>query len=143
MANLTAELQLNWRGEVRLQKLPMLTNIKIWKGALLIAETSGGFVTNGSAAAGAKFLGIANETVDNTGGASGAKSIEVANGEVQYPGLSLEQLDMGRLVYIGADNQTIVDGTGSTTVPCGTLKELTSATLAWINTTEIPTIAST
>lgn len=143
MANLTDALQLNWRGEVRLQDLPMLTNIKIYKGALLVYDAAG-FITNGSDTAGVKFAGIANETVDNTGGASGAKVIEVANGEVQYPGSSLEQADAGRLVYIGADNQTVSDGTAMTNdIPAGTMVEFTSATLAWINTLAIPAVAST
>jgi hypothetical protein len=142
MANLTDALQLNSRGEIRIQKLPMLTNIKIWKGALVVYDAAG-FIANGSDTAGVKFAGIANETVDNTGGASGAKSIEVANGEFQYPASSLEQADAGRLAYIGADNQTITDAGGATNdIPCGTIVEFTSATLAWINTLAIPAVAS-
>ena len=143
MANLTADLQLDFRGEIRIQKLPMLTNIKIFKGALVVYDAAG-FAANGSDIAGVKFAGIANETVDNTGGASGAKSIEVANGEYKLTGSSLEQADAGRLVYIGADNQTVTDGTGATNdIPVGTLIEFLSATSGWVNTLAIPGVAST
>jgi|CXWL01.1.fsa_nt_gi hypothetical protein len=142
MANLTADLQLDSRGEIRIQKLPMLTAVKIYKGALL-AYSAAGFITNGSDAAALAFAGIANETVDNTAGASGAKSIEVANGEYKYPGSSLEQDDAGKIHYIGADNQTVVDFAGSTNkLVIGIMTEFISATLAWFDTNKRSFIAS-
>lgn len=142
MAVIAAEIQLEWRGEVRLQDLPLLAATKCWKGAIL-AYDAAGFIISMSDTAGLKMAGIANETVDNTG-ASGAKSIEVANGEVKLPGSSLEQADAGRLVYAGGDSQTVTDGTAATNdIPCGTLVEFISATSGWVNTLAIPEVAST
>ncbi len=74
MAALTQEIGLGERKTTRLD-LPLSTGIKAWKGGTAMGRPSTGLVVKavtGAGAAGANdiFLGVFNETIDNTAGAA-------------------------------------------------------------------------
>ncbi|MCW5938711.1 MAG: hypothetical protein KF884_05810 [Fimbriimonadaceae bacterium] len=54
-----------------------VSNVKIFKGSFVGVNSSGFLVPMSHATASLKFVGIANESVDNTGGAPGEKSLNV------------------------------------------------------------------
>ena len=53
------------------------SNVKILKGALVGVNASGFLVPMAHGTASLKFVGVANETVDNSGGSAGDKSVNV------------------------------------------------------------------
>lgn len=120
MAALTAEKSMRRYGENQfagLQGYGVKTNIKILKGALVVKDSSG-YALNGATATGLITLGVARETIDNTGGASGAKNIRIDVGEYEFEnsaaGDAIALADIGADAYI-VDNQTVAktDGTGT------------------------------
>ncbi|HOJ76443.1 MAG TPA: hypothetical protein PLQ89_21690 [Phycisphaerae bacterium] len=72
-AALAANREVDRYIDTELRTLPVLTNVHIYKGALV--GLSGGYARG--LVAGDKFAGIAYEEVDNTGGASGAVRVRV------------------------------------------------------------------
>lgn len=54
-----------------------LSNVKAYKGAMVGVGASGYLVSMDHAVANLKFVGVANETVDNSAGAAGEKSVNV------------------------------------------------------------------
>lgn len=103
--------------------------VKIWEGAL-VSVNAAGYVTNATDAANDVFVGVADETVDNSGGAAGDKSIKVRRTGVYTVvfGGTATIADVNTLVYV-VDNQT-VDLVGVTTndVLVGRIVEFISAT---------------
>ena len=87
---------------------------KIYEGAL-VAVNAAGFAVNGGDDASAVVVGIADETIDNSGGSAGDKEIKVRRSGVFtfVAGWSAAQADVNTLVY-AVDNQT-VDLVGATT----------------------------
>lgn len=51
--------------------------VKIFKGAIVAVNSSGYAVPIDPSVAGHRFIGVANETVDNSAGSAGAKSLNV------------------------------------------------------------------
>jgi hypothetical protein len=54
-----------------------MNNVKIYKGSLVGVNGSGWLVSMDHATAGLTFVGVANETVDNSAGSAGDKSLNV------------------------------------------------------------------
>ncbi len=55
---------------------PVKANARIWKGALVCIDSTG-YLVPASDTANLRFVGVAFESVDNTGGANGAKRCRV------------------------------------------------------------------
>jgi hypothetical protein len=87
---------------------PVKANAKIWKGALVCVDNTG-FLVPASDTANLRFVGVAFESVDNTGGANGAKR-------------SYTQADIGATVRATSDNE--VAKTSTNNIIVGTVVEL-------------------
>jgi len=91
-------------------------NAVIHQGALLVVAADG-FIAPATTATGLVGAGVAQESVDNTGGADGAKKIKFRSGIFKFvkDGTATPvQADVGNLAY-AVDDQTIAntDGTGT------------------------------
>lgn len=101
---------------------------KIPEGALVMINAAG-YAVNAADTSGGIFAGVAEETVDNSGGSAGDKSIKVRRNGVYTVvfGGTATIADVNTLVYV-VDNQT-VDLVGVTTndVLVGRIVEFISA----------------
>lgn len=118
MAALTAPIstkRLNQEAVVFELSLPVKASAVIYGGAT-VATDSSGYAVPVTAATGLKVWGVAEETVDNTGGANGAKWIKVRCGaftrDVGTSGDALAAADIGATVY-GIDDHTVGKTNGS------------------------------
>ncbi|MCS7301510.1 MAG: DUF2190 family protein [Fimbriimonadales bacterium] len=102
---------------------PVKTNARIWKGALVCVDSTG-FLVPATDASGLRFVGVAFESVDNTGGANGAKRCRVVKrGTFIYNRVgSFAQADVGATVRATSDNE--VAKTSTHNVVVGTVVEL-------------------
>lgn len=105
-----------WARDGAIIRLPVAANTRIFKGAMVQVNTSG-FVLPMTAATGLKFVGIAEETVDNTGGTAGQRSISIfcqRNAVVAYPlrtGETWAATDYAAAAY--ADDDAVVSKTAT------------------------------
>lgn len=80
-----------------------MSNAKIYKGSLVGVNASGYLVSMDNAVANLKFVGVANETIDNSAGAAGDKSMNVTkSGSFVFKaasGYTPVIGDMGKEVY--------------------------------------------
>lgn len=99
-----------------LQDQPVKANTKIWAGSLIVLDA--GYAAPGRAATGLLALGMATETVDNTGGAAGAKRVPYQPGVSRWANSAnadlIAQTDAGQLCYI-VDDQTVAKTDGTAT----------------------------
>lgn len=94
-----------------------VSNVNIWKGALVGVNASGFLVPMAHGTAGLKFVGVANESVSNSTGTAGAKSVNVTkSGSIVLgvAGFTPAQADIGKEVYANTDNEVQVAVTGLT-----------------------------
>lgn len=102
--------------------------VKINKGALVSVTSATGFVSAAADTASTVFVGVAYETVDNTGGSAGAKSIRVQKtGIFRYNSASAAQTDVGKAVNIVDDNTAKTAATTNSIV-CGVCAAYIDAT---------------
>ena len=91
---------------------------KIYKGALVGVNSSGYLVPMAHGTASLKFMGIANETVDNSAGAAGDKSVNVTKcGSFVIPpasGYTPAIGDLGKEVYAFSDSEVQTSTSGLT-----------------------------
>src|SRR5690242_270047 len=94
------------------------SNVKIYKGANVGVNSSGYLVPMSHATASLKYVGVANETVDNTAGAAGDKSVNVTkSGSFVFKaaaGYTPAQGDVGKEVYCLTDWEVQVSTVGLT-----------------------------
>lgn len=102
---------------------PVKANAKIWKGALVCIDSTG-YLIPASDTANLRFVGVAFESVDNTGGANGDKRCRVVKrGTFVYNRSgSLTQADIGTTVRAATDNE--VAKTSANNILVGTVIEL-------------------
>lgn len=105
MAITTAKRNLDYApGEIVSFKM---SNVSIPEGAI-VSINAAGYAVNGTDAANDVFVGIADETVDNSDGSAGDKRIKVRRKGIytfKFDG-SAAQADVNTLVYI-KDNETV------------------------------------
>lgn len=96
--------------------VPVAASTTIHAGALLALDANG-YATNAATSTTQKALGLAEESVANTG-ANGAKNVRVRFGTFKFvnssAGDAIVQADCGSLAYI-VDNQTVAKTNGSST----------------------------
>jgi hypothetical protein len=84
-----------------------LSNVKIYKGALVGVNSSGYLVPMAHGTANLKFVGVANETVDNAAGSAGDRSLNVTKcGSFVMKavgGFTPAVADLGKEVYANND----------------------------------------
>jgi hypothetical protein len=102
---------------------PVKANARIWKGALVCVDSTG-YLVPASDTANLRFVGVAFESVDNTGGASGAKRCRVVKrGTFVYNRIgSFTQADIGTTARAITDNE--VAKTSTNNIVVGTVVEL-------------------
>lgn len=106
-------------------------NAKIFAGSLVCLNTDG-YAAPGANTAGFKFVGVAKEYVDNTGGANGAKNVTVwRNGAFDFTAAGMAITDVGSPVFV-SDDQTVAKVT-TIGVGCGIITEVESATKVWVD----------
>ncbi|MEW5875816.1 MAG: hypothetical protein AB1752_11635 [Candidatus Zixiibacteriota bacterium] len=134
MAALTADKELTFRGE------PSITHFKagvdvLYKGAFIMIDTNG-YAVAGADTASCKYVGVCVEQCDNSAGSAGDVEVKVETGalgrEVKCAVTSVDQADVGSILYI-SDDQTLTDkGTASNDVAAGVMVEYVSASVAWV-----------
>jgi hypothetical protein len=90
--------------------LPVRAGARIRQGALVMV--SGGYAEEAAPGTGKIALGVAQETVDNTGGADGAKEVLVRRGVFRFendPADPVGPTELGRDVYATGPN-TVAKG---------------------------------
>lgn len=104
--------------------VPVATNVKIYAGALVVAD-SGGYAAPGSVATTLTYLGRAEEQVDNTGGANGAKTVLVRRGtafKFKNSGAdAVTQASLGKVCYVVDDETVAATNGGNTRSAAGTV----------------------
>lgn len=84
-----------------------LSNVKIYKGAMAGVNSSGYLVPMAHGTASLKFVGFANETVDNSAGSAGDKSMNITKSgsfvAKAVSGFTPAQADIGSEVYANTD----------------------------------------
>lgn len=104
--------------------LPLAAGVKIYEGALVAVDIAGNARPARAVAANSDVIvGVAERTVDNTGGAAGAKTTQgVRRGIVECENLGADLVTVaaiGRTVY-AQDDQTVAAGhNGATRVSAG------------------------
>lgn len=95
-----------------------LSNVKVYKGALVGVNSSGYVIPMAHGTASLKFIGIANETVDNSGGSAGDKTVNVTKtGSFvmkAISGYTPAIADLGKEVYANTDFEVQIATAGLT-----------------------------
>ena len=120
-------------GDVK--SLPVYTGTAIYKGSLVMLNSSG-YLIPGADTASCKFVGVAMEACTAAeASSSGAKWIKVYRKGVFLLGAqAIAQSNVGDLCYI-ADDQTAENAAGSVTndIVCGKIVEYVSSTSCWVD----------
>ncbi|HRJ26615.1 MAG TPA: hypothetical protein PLO61_03775 [Fimbriimonadaceae bacterium] len=84
-----------------------MSNIRIFKGALVGLNASGHLVPMAHGTANLRFVGVANETVDNSTGAAGGRTLSVSkSGSFVYrPLAAMTVANLGQEVFANTDNE--------------------------------------
>lgn len=103
--------------QIRTQlSLPLKANAKVYEGCLVAVDATG-YLVNGATATSLIVMGIADTSVDNTGGADGALTVNVLCCQA-YLGNSgsdaVTQAQVGSTVYM-VDNDTVSKTNGTST----------------------------
>ncbi len=125
MAALTSERNVK-KKDGKLISFPVAANTKIYKGGLVMLD--GGYAKpaagKANGVANSIFVGVAYETVDNSGGANGDLSIRVeTEGTFEYAGDGVAA-DVGKVVYVEDDQTVSVTASaniGEENLKCGIL----------------------
>lgn len=93
--------------------------VKLYKGALVGVNSSGFATSMSHATASLKFVGVANETGDNSAGAAGDKTMPVTKSGCFVfkagSGFTPAASDLGKEVYANSDWEVQIVTTGLTT----------------------------
>lgn len=110
---------------------PVLTNVRIYAGALVMITSAGYAAPAAASASNLGCVGVAVAEANNTGGASGAISVEVQEGEFLFAGDTLTVASNSAIIF--ADDDNTVDETQAANLPrAGFCSEFVSATEAWV-----------
>jgi hypothetical protein len=134
MAALTKDRATPYRDGIEIE-FPVAANIKIYAGSLVCANTSG-YALPAADTAGLRFLGVALEQADNTGGANGAKSVRLRrSGAFEFDAASITQAMVGTAMYV-VDDHTIDDAAGPVNdIRIGILVKYVADTKGWVDIT--------
>ncbi|MER3414556.1 MAG: hypothetical protein C4341_10105 [Armatimonadota bacterium] len=117
MAALTKAYEAKHRPTL-IQQYKVAGSTTIYKGALVGTNSSGYLVPMAHGIANLKFVGIAEETADNSGGSNGDKACNVAkSGSGVYADAgTATQADIGNAVNVVSDNEVQIGTLGLTNV---------------------------
>ena len=112
-------------------ELPCAVDI-IYKGGLVCLNASGFAAPASDAVDYSRVVGVAFETVDNSGGSAGDINVRLDAGRsFRFTAASIDTGDVGRMMYVTDDN-VFNDARGSFAIPAGVLVERESSTVGWI-----------
>jgi hypothetical protein len=113
MSNLTSDRDTEFVDSLHRDNVPVAAGAQIFNGGAVALDANGNAVPAGP---GPKhFRGIADETVDNSGGAAAAVTVEILTPEAAYwDGGPFSQSDVGQPVYF-ADDHTVTKTAGTNT----------------------------
>jgi hypothetical protein len=115
----------------KLHSYPVLTNVNIYQGSLVMITAAGWATIPAADAGNAGCVGVAVARANNTGGANGAIDVTVQEGEFLMTGDTLAQTIQGKVCY--ADDDNTVDETQTANFPrAGLVAEFVSASSAWV-----------
>jgi len=118
------------RKEAGLQSYPVGVDI-IYKGAEVCLNTDG-YLVAAADTAGYRFVGIAYEQVDNSGGDAGDLNCRVhTQGVFLLTATSITQAMVGKLMYVADDAS--IDDTSSNFICVGRLVQYVSTTSGWVD----------
>lgn len=141
MTTLTADIQLEHRGEPEIIEVPMAVDI-CYKGSLVSANAAG-YAVPSTDAADEAFLGICVEPCDNSGGSVGDLSVKIyRTGVFKLTATSIDQADVGRELFVSDDN-IVTDGGATNDQAVGQMVEYVSATECWVDIGVRTPVAST
>jgi hypothetical protein len=134
MAALTKDRATPYRDGIEID-FPVAGNIKIYSGSLMCANSTG-YAVPAADTAGLKFVGVALEQADNTGGANGAKTVRLRRtGVFEFDAASITQAMVGTAMYI-VDDHTMDDASGPTNdIRIGVLVKYVADTIGWVDIT--------
>lgn len=101
--------------------LPVAANAVIYQGALVAVDSADNMAKRGAVSTTLRGVGVAEETVNNTGGAAGAKTVRVKRGVFLMRNSSAGDLivkgDIGASCFIVDDDQVAkTNGTNTRSV---------------------------
>lgn len=129
MALLSAD-RITLRKDPNLKSYPIKTATKIYSGGIVAVDVNG-FALPAADASGLRVVGVAKETIDNTG-ADGALSINVErNVSFLFDASSITQAMVNKVMYV-VDDHTFDDAVGTNGIKAGRLLEYVSTTKGWI-----------
>ncbi len=132
MAALTQDRATPYREGIEIE-FPVAASAKIYAGSLVCANAAG-YAVPAADTAGFKFLGVALEKVDNSGGANGAQKVRLRRtGVFEFNAASITAAMLGDPMYAKDDN-TFDDAAGTTNdIKVGVLVKYVSDTKGWID----------
>jgi hypothetical protein len=109
---------------------PVAADAVIWKGAMVMLVA--GYAVPAADTAGGIVVGVAEHSMDNTGGDDGDIDVVCASGNAfRFVGSGIVAADVGKPAYV-ADDITVADATGTNGVVAGVIEELESANVVWV-----------
>ncbi len=112
-------------------ELPMAVDI-VYKGGMVCLNAAGFAAPASDALDYSRVVGVAFETVDNSGGSAGDINVRLDSGRsFKFTAASIDTGDVGRMMYVTDDN-VFNDARGSFAIPAGVLVERDSSTVGWI-----------
>lgn len=114
--------------------VPMKANAIVYEGCLVAVDASG-YAVNVTAATALIVLGIANNSVDNTGGSNGALNVDVLCVQglfINSGSDAVTQASYGSTVY-AADNDTIAKTNGSSTLSAAGICTGVDSSGVWVS----------
>ncbi len=105
--------------------LPVAASKKIFRGALIVLDTSGN-AEPGTTATGKRAFGVADEYVDNSSGSAGDVTVDVRRGIFGFynsaGGDEITAAEIGHTVYIVDDQTVAKTSAGNTRSPAGAVR---------------------
>ena len=133
MADLTIEYNRPMKGRYIFRRMKMGAE-KIYKGMGVMVVRTTGYVVKAADTAKGQFVGVAEETVDNSAGSPGDLSILVrCGGDELFPQAATTIEDVGKLAY--AIDSHLVSVSSSNNVALGRIVGVEDATHVWIGST--------
>lgn len=120
------------QGQIR--RYPQGTT-KIWKGGLVMINSSG-YAVPAADAAGGIVVGVARTTSDAPS-SNGDNDVEVLTGIFKLAASSIAQSSVGQTMHV-VDDQTVDEAVGTNGVKAGVLVKYVSSTIGWVLVTGKP-----
>lgn len=132
MAAATADRKTRHRHTGRSFLGDLKTNVKIYLGTL-VAKDANGWVLPAADVAAQVVVGVAQETVDNTGGANGAKKVQILTGVFEFTnaGGAIVQASKHGPCYVNDDNSVTTAAVAAQDIKAGTVDDF-DATNVWV-----------